>query len=204
LCYDESDETGKRKTPVFILRFSNDCDNDLADSIYDIGKVIDVASFKRSEDGFYRDKFNKYEFISFADGGHLSIIENDSSTYKEIGKGFYKGADGRTYIRTQSMTKPPPDEKWENYYFRKVPDIDVVTYDDYGQIDGYAKDKNHVYFRRGTTDGDFIDLVEGADPVSFTFKGLNKGYAWDKNHVYLNGTLQEGINRDSLISVESK
>jgi hypothetical protein len=79
LTFDRSDETGKIKIPVFILRFSNECEGD-GDSIYNLSKTIDVPTFKNLGNGAYKDKNHNYHFESMADGGVFSI-QPDSATY---------------------------------------------------------------------------------------------------------------------------
>jgi hypothetical protein len=159
----------EKKEPIFIQRFYDYMYyEDEGDSVDDLVKTIDVASFKKYPDGFYRDKHHKYEFVNDDNGGIFKIVQNDDSSFKALAKGFYRGADSNMYIRT-AAEEPPPSEKCGKPIFRKVPFIDIATYDDFGQIDGYAKDKNHVYQVRLTTDGKFIDLIKDADPATFNF-----------------------------------
>lgn len=91
-------------------------------------------------------------------------------SYEKAGKGFYKGSDNKLYIKTRRLISPP--EKYGPYFYREVHVVDISSYEDYGNYDGYAKDKAHVYWRRGTTDGNFIDIVEKADPLTFRIDSL--------------------------------
>lgn len=196
LAYDRSDEAGEAR-PVFILRFSNDCEGDSSDAIYDIGKTIDIASFKSLGDGYYRDAHHKYHHTSMADGGHLMIVQNDRETYIPQGKGFYLGADGKMYIETAEVLDGGKGEGSGPSFFREVPMVDVNRFKHLGQEEWYAKDSTNVYIDHFMTDGRHIWVLEDADAASFQ----SIGYRWgkDKSHVFENGILLEGLHPDSLI-----
>ena len=116
----------------------------------------------------------------------LEIVLNNVK-YKDEGKGFYRGDNGKLYIKTNTEG---PNEKANKSFYREVPDIDVKTYNDFGQIDGYSKDTNHVYWTTLTTDGKFITIVEKADPKTFVVdkkEGQGRDYGHDKAFYFDHG-----------------
>ncbi|HET6991632.1 MAG TPA: DKNYY domain-containing protein [Bacteroidia bacterium] len=197
LSYYKPHDNPKNEQPIFILRFfDNFYYEDARDSVDNIGKVIDVATFKKSQDGFYRDKHNKYEFVPGDDGGSLHIVQNDPETYKELEKGFYLGADGKMYIKTAGILDPEKGEGDGPSFFREVPTIDTATFQNLGEEGWYAKDSKNVYIDHFMTDGRHIWLLKEADVSTFQVIG----YRWgkDRNHVFENGILLEGMNPDSM------
>ena len=202
LACDRSGEDPKECQPVFILRFNNDCwmnseyDTIIDFSTYDLSKTIDTATFVSLGNGNYQDKFNLYHHQDMADGGHFTIW--GAATYEDLKNGFYRGSNGLLYIQTQSLISPP-----ENYgpdFYRKVPDIDLETYESHGSL-GYSKDKNHVYYIRATTDGKFIDVLDEADVASFEMID-NYRLAKDKNFVFEYGQIVKGMDPALIHSKE--
>jgi len=187
LTYDRSDETGKNIIPVFIQRFSNNCadhidvDTLVDFSEYELSKHIDIENFEFVGDGLYQDKNNQYFHNSMADGGSLNLRKRID--YLSLEKGFYKGSDGNLYIKTRGLIDPP--EEYSADFYRLVPEIDIESFRLLGNGDYYAMDNNHVYKVYSTTDGEFIKILEDADPGTFEVIG----YRWgkDKNFVYENG-----------------
>lgn len=203
LAYDRSDESGKTISPVFIQRFSNDCADYIdADTVvdfssYDLRNYIDIASFKASGDGKYKDKKRLYEHVIMADGGHLSL--RGASEYTPAGKGFLKGSDGLLYIKTQGLRKPP--EEYGPVFYQPVPDIDISTFEPLCTQGWYARDRNRVYIDHTMTDGRHIYVLKHADAATFTCLW----YRWgkDKNYVFENGIILEGMNPRTMIIVDA-
>lgn len=127
---------------------------------------------------------------------HNMDINNQEDTleYKRLSNVFYQGSDGNIYIKTRALIKPP--EEYGPDFYREVPVEDVATYAD---LPGgyYAKDKFNVYGYRGTTDGDFITVIEEADTKSFSVISFQLGR--DQNHVFYRGKIVEGIDVSSLV-----
>ena len=115
---------------------------------------------------------------------HYGTVE-----YRAISNVFYQGNDGKIYIKTRSLIRPP--EEFGPNFYREVPVLDVGSY---VNLPGgyYAKDKFNVYEYRGTTDGKFITTIEEADVKTFSVIGFRLGR--DKNHVFYNGEIVEGID----------
>lgn len=200
LSYDRSDETGKRKTPIFIKRFRTNCDGEVyaSDSIYDHRKTIDLATFQELGDGYYKDYSNKYYFESMADGGEFRIVYNDLRTYIALRHHFFLGDDGKMYIRTQRLISPP--ENFGPTFYREVPYVDLNTFKRFDGSLGYAKDKNHIYWEYGTSDGEFIRIVPEADLESF--EDLGSGLAKDKHAVYYQSSVVEGLKPQDVKSYQ--
>jgi hypothetical protein len=192
LCYDETEQL---KTPLFIKRFRSNCDGEVlaSDSIYDLGKTIDLPTFQKLGDGYYKDFSNKYFFESRFDGGEFRIVYNDLRTYTQLEYPFYRGDDGKLYIMTQNLISPP--ENYGPVFYRQVPDIDVQTYQEFNASSDYKKDKNCIYWKYGTTDGTFIQLVK-ADLE--TFQVIQFGLGKDKKHVFFQGKIVEGLDPKSV------
>lgn len=115
------------------------------------------------------------------DVAHTEEINNpnDTSEYKAVSNRFYRGKDGKMYIKTQGLIQPP--EEYGPDFYRVVPVADVTSYVDLSGY--YAKDRFHVYRDRGTTDGRHIAVIEEADVK--TFSVINYRLSRDKNHVFL-------------------
>jgi|GEM_PF-3828929 len=196
LSFDRSDETGKIKTPIFIKRFRTNCDGEVLDpdSIYDLKKTIDLPTFQELGDGYYKDFSNKYYFESMADGGEFRMVYNDLRTYTALEHQFFHGDDGKLYIQTQNLITPP--ENYGPVFYRRVPDIDVATYQQFNSHSDYMKDKNAIYWEYGTSDGKFIALVPEADWE--TFQVVEYTLAKDKKFVYVQGIVVKGLDPKSV------
>jgi hypothetical protein len=59
--------------------------------------------------------------------------------------------------------------------------IDIESFTD-DSTSRFEKDKNHVYYAWGTTDGVRRFILDGADPK--TFKSLAESYGKDKSHIF--------------------
>ncbi len=126
-----------------------------------------------------------------------TFYSQETVKYTLVNKEFYKGSDGKLYIKTKRLIAP---KKYGPAFYRAVPAIDLNTYNDYDEIDAYAKDIYHVYWREITKDGDFIKIIEKADPQSFTVVVPRK-LAYDKTFVYQENIVNPKMNRDSLVNV---
>ena len=203
LTYDRSDETGKNIYPVFIQGFRNNCfeyidvDTVVDFSQFDIGNFIDVESFTSEEGDVYKDKYRYYRHVPMAGGGHISMGEPHS--FKTLEKSFYKGSDGKLYIKTQSLISPP--EEYGPDFYREVPAIDIASFELLCNEGWYAKDKDSVYIVHGMTDGKHIWVVIEADAKSF--ECISYRWGKDNNHVFENGKVLQGLNPDSLIVIDA-
>ena len=123
----------------------------------------------------------------------------DSLSYKKLEKRFYRGSDGKLYIKTQSLISPP--EEYGPDFYRAVPDIDVPSFELLCHEGWYAKDKDSVYIVHGMTDGKHIWVVDEADAKTF----VCISYRWgkDNSHVFQNGTVLKGLNPNSLIIIDA-
>lgn len=121
-------------------------------------------------------------------------MQNDTLYYKKVSNVFYKGSDGKMYIQTQSLRRPP--EEYGPVFYREVPVADVKSYI---SLSGgyYAKDRFHVYRYWGTTDGSFIAIIEEADAKTFSVISFQLGR--DKNHVFYAGNMVKEIDVNSLV-----
>nr|WP_294859980.1 DKNYY domain-containing protein [uncultured Fluviicola sp.] len=196
LCFNRSDETGRVKTPIFIRRFRTNCDGEVldSDSIYDLRKTVDLPTFKKLGDGYYKDISNKYYFESMADGGEFRMVYNDLRIYTPLEHQFFRGDDGKLYIQTQNLISPP--ENYGPIFYRKVPDIDVPTYSEFNPSSDYRKDKKNIYWEYGTSDGKFIKQVPEADWE--TFQVIEHTLAKDRKFVYVQGVIVEGLDPKSV------
>lgn len=120
--------------------------------------------------------------------------KNDTLEYKALSNVFYQGNDGKIYIKTRTLRRPP--EEYGPDFYREVPVVDVESY---VRMAGgyYAKDKFNVYRYWGTTDGEFIAVIEEADVK--TFSVISFQFGRDKNLVFYNGNIVEGIDVNSLV-----
>jgi hypothetical protein len=121
--------------------------------------------------------------------------KQNEKDFHDVGKGFYRGPDGRLYVRTEALIDPP--EKFSDPFFAEVPDIDLPTFQEYGLSEYYAKDKNHVYVDFAMSDGRHLWILDSADAKTFVEIGYRMGK--DKNHVFSDGMILEGLKPDSLI-----
>lgn len=117
--------------------------------------------------------------------------------YTLIDKEFYRGSNGKMYIKTKRLIAP---KKYSPAFYREVPEIDLKSYENYDEIDTYAKDKNHVYWREITKEGDYIRIIEKADPKTFVIVVPRK-LAYDKTSVFQDELLKPSMSRDSLVNI---
>lgn len=118
----------------------------------------------------------------------------DTIKYTPLEKGFYRSSDGKMYIKTRSLIKPP--EKYGPPFYRPIPDIDVESYKLLCSAGWYAKDKNHVYMVHGSTDGEHIWILDTAN--ANTFECIQYRWGKDDRHVFNNGKILTGLDPEEL------
>jgi hypothetical protein len=173
----------KDKKNVYFIPFYN-ADEDL-DKHISILKEADPKTFAIIPRSMYEAEDQNYNY--YYKKNSLEVISK-TMNYEDLGKGFYKGDNGKLYIKTSVNHDPGGTNKWSKWFYREVPNIDVETFKYFGSAYGYAKDKNYIYYISGTTDGNFIELVEKADlktfkvdPSSYT-SGKDKNYSFENGH----------------------
>jgi DKNYY family len=120
----------------------------------------------------------------------------DTSIYKLHKSGFYVSKNGDVYQRNGATIDDSAgiwtDYDWldstmfyENNETKKslksIIDIETFTSD---SISRFEKDKNHVYYAWGTTDGVRRFIVDDADAKTFKSLGNSQSYGKDKFHVF--------------------
>jgi DKNYY family len=144
----------------------------ISNSDGDIMRIIvgaDAKTFRVKKHTEYEAEDNKVNYV-FKNYSLETTLKN--MKYTPIGKGFYKGDNNQMYILTNAIHHQAKKDKNSKPFYRKIPFIDLETYQKYEQNLGYSKDKNHVYWRRATTDGEFIDIVQDANPSTFKIDSL--------------------------------
>lgn len=128
-----------------------------------------------------------------------SNVENGTLKYEKLKKGFYRGSNGKLFIKTQSLIRPP--EEYGPDFYRPVPNIHIPTFELLCSQGWYAKDKDSVYIIHGMTDGKHIWVLKNADASSF--ECINYRWGKDKNYVFENGAILSGMNPRAMIILDA-
>jgi len=137
----------------------------------------------------------------------LGYAINEVSKLKHIKNQFYKNEAGHLYIRTGSVRPGENGQLVEKLFFSSLvsQNIDVATYTAFDSGVWYGKDKNHIYFTKGNSDGDHIWELENADVKTFkTLNTIYNTYAIDANHIYYNDEILEGFNPNKTKFIKNK
>ena len=145
------------------------------------------------ESGQYgADKNHVYSGIEVVEGADPKTFSNvrdpgNSFTfYKDAVHVFYRGrvivgADAKTFTDIDTVTGK--DKNGIIYEWNYVPNVDPGTYQVIGgSYDGYAKDKNHVFWTG--YDVRHPVVIADADPVTFRRINDSNYYAIDAGHVF--------------------
>lgn len=124
----------------------------------------------------------------------------DDSLYEEIATDgtnkFFKGNDGKLYIKTITVDTSAEKKDKLLYYYRNIPDINLESYQRLHQKGYYALDNQRVYKWDTDEQGENCEVIEGADPKSFE----TLAYLWgkDNNHIYYQGEVIEGFEPNTF------
>lgn len=133
--------------------------------------------------------------------------------YTHIRYSFYKDSTGRLYERKSTFDGKNEGTRFDpyirvwskdsNWYAELGSILDTSTYEHVYGCD-FSKDKNHVYFFFGMSDGGFRRIVEGADPK--TFQCFGSGYRWgkDKQKIFYMYTPLSELNTTKAVFLNGK
>lgn len=124
----------------------------------------------------------------------------DDTLYEQQNATFYKGKnDGKLYIKTPTLVAVKDSANKLVFAYRQVPDIDLGSFIQLEFGGYYAKDKKQVYTWDIDSAGQRIDVLPGADPLSFEPFGSRWGK--DKQYVYHQNQVVKGLDPDQMVII---
>ncbi len=146
-----------------------------------------------------------------------SVINKiDTLQYRPVGHGFYINANGDLF--ESKRTAKFPDDKDDSLWLSILYLDSTIVVDDYERPESlkkyidlnsysddsfsvYSKDKKHVYYYRGTSDGGVRFLIKKADPR--TFQELKGNWGKDASYVFYEGTIVEDADPSGFYVYEN-